>query len=208
MENFLTTLDTNLGYDDERERVDRKAIEKMVNSLELNVNCFGFNPEEIYTDFEGTKEEGAYGKEAECRYAEQRLFRLALYWINFWGSLKTYNEATDYGTQNYYLSVDDRNEATVRKSKYITGQPEFQKLLKFYTEELDYNNDSQDISAVGQFYKNFMKTVNHRMHKTNIQTATKLMLYSLSRVSDKDAKKLVENLKEEYGERYYTLPLI
>lgn len=205
--NFLSELNTKTGYNDETGKVNLNEIDSMVSALENNVNIFGFKPERVIEDFKDN-----YPNDDNGRYAVNRLFNIALQWIWFWANVPSWKE--DNNNEHYHKSVDPRNEKTVELCKEINRMPEYQDMFSFYAETPDYNEQAlynaifSDQNILTLFYINLMKKVNQTMHKTNIQTATQLMLYALSTASDKRAKKIVEKLKEERGERYYSLPLV
>lgn len=204
--NFLNELNSRLGYNDENERVDLDEVSAMVRALENNVNVFGFNPNRLISDFEEN-----YPNDDGGRYAKHRLFLVALHWIYFWGSIPSWDDNAD--NRIYHKSVDLRNEKTVERCKDICLMPGFEEMIRFYSEIPNYNDDSynalyseQNVSTL--FFIHLIKKVNQTMHKTNIQTATELMVFALSLSKDKRAEKIVERLKRDRGERFYSLPMI
>ena len=214
--NCLNILDTTLFVDDEENKVLKDNIDKFISQLERDVNVFGFNPQKKYAEFEDSVMENTerVNKLSDPTIAfhdaEFALFRVALNWIYFWGTCSDANHR-NYNTQDFYLCVDGRNEIAVNRCREICDMPEFNKLLNFYSTEVDYSQKmyfQDDINKQVIFY--MMKMINGRMHKTNTQTATGFMFYALTSIKKKkkNAQAIYDKLVEKYGERYYSLPMI
>ncbi len=208
--NILNKLDTTIGYDDEASRINKKEIEEMVSVLERDVNCFGFNPEKIYTSFREDVDNSGRGKNLSdpkmaYRYAEFRLFQISLQWIYFWATTtdETHNNSK---VTDFYPWVDPRNEISVKRCWEIAQMAEFKDLMSDYSPEIDYTVRSDDV--IEEFYKQFMRIVNTKMHRTNVQTATGLMVYAACNLEEENSRKLKNRLTEEYGDRFYRFPLI
>lgn len=198
MGNILISLDTAIMYDDEKNKVFRSEIEGLVNRLERDVNVLGFNPEKIYDEFHVHIDEiNKRNRPLAYRYAENRLFILALHWINFWG---TAEKNKVYG--KFYAGIDGRNEIACEICKEICQRDDFKKILNFYTEPLNFDSQGDYLEEA---YKCFIEKSNI-MHKTNMQTATGLMIYALTR--NEEADDIKKYLSEKYGDKYYKIPLI
>ena len=204
MYNFLVYLDQNLFIDDEQDRVERKKITDAIRTLETDVNMFGFKPEKEYEALDHFFEEHGQNPESAGRYARNKLFNLALYWIDFYSK----NPVQDWRLDRdiFGVSVDPRNEIARNRCIEVWQKPQFSELLRFYGHDIDYNRRPEDIYELA--YSEFMKEMNWRMHKTNQQTATSLMLYALQTSTDDRAKKIVDSLRNEYGRDYWRLPMI
>ncbi len=201
---FLVTLNNIQIIDDEAGRVNRENIGFLIKALEHDVNVFGFSPKSEYESLDEWLIEKGQNPEKAGRYARNALFNLALMWIDFYSKNPVQDWTLDRSI--FGVLVDPRNEIARKRCIEISLMPEFHKLLSFYAHDINYNENSDDIYERG--YAEFMKSMNIRMHKTNQQTATTLMLYALSETRDKDAQKMVSRLREKYGDRYWGMPMI
>lgn len=203
--NFLLYLDKNLFVDDEKDTILKENIINGVSVLERSVNCFGFKPEKQYDELnDWYREKGHTRLESVTSYAKNKLFFLALQWIDFYGKNPIQTPRLDIHT--YGIGIDPRNQMSKDRCLEIYLMPEFSGLLNFYGHDIDYNDRPEYTEALQYF--EFMKMINYRMHRTNQQTATTLMLYSLSEAKDRDAQKIVTRLRNKYGEKYWEMPMI
>ena len=203
--NFLMFLDQNLFVDDERDTVLKDNINNGVSILERVVNCFGFKPKKQYDELiDWYKDKGHPKLEYATNYAKNKLFYLALQWIDFYGNNPI--QTPNLPVSVYGIGIDPRNQMAKERCVEISIMPEFTELLNFYGHSIDYN-ERPDYSEALQYYE-FMRMINTRMHRTNQQTATELMLYALSTVTDVRAKKIVSKLTDKYGDDYWELPMI
>lgn len=214
--NMLDVNDYNFGLDDENDTIDKKKIEGIVSQIEKDVNCFGFDPVKLYDDFE--KE--VYADQDRIKdmddpsiavnYAEFALFRLALTWVYFWGTVSD-KLHPNHNPNGFYLWVDGRNEIATNRCKFIARMPEFQNLVHTYGQKIDYSKSIYQTEDVYEkFYYYFCYKVNGSMHRTNVQTATGLMVYALTTLKerDDDCMAVYNKLTTEYGDKFYRMPLI
>ena len=210
MENVLTVLNNAQMYDDERNTINRNEIEKVIRRLEQDVNVFGFKPDKIYKDFEeevllNNDSDDADGVMSKCRYAENMLFYIALHWIKFWGNAE---KGKIYG--RFYAGIDGRNEIAVKRCAEIAAMDDFNQLYKYYGHDLNFDKtinfvNSEDV--LEDYYKYLLERTN-TLHKTNMQTATQLMIYAVSEANNDNSRAIKNALTEKYFDRYYSMPMI
>ena len=210
MKNILELLDKTLGYDDERNTVIKSDIDSIIECLENNVNVLGFDPAKIYKSYKENIPPERYQDLSDptvvTRYAEGRLFRWGLQWIWFFG---TVSDTTHPNSKMFEQGIfDHRIEATIERCQQLCKNESFMKMLTLYTEKTDYTRSDYSDDINSAFYVTLMRNAYRKMHNTNIQTATQLMIYAVTTSSDTDSKKLKDDLEAEYGSRYYGLPMI
>lgn len=199
MAGTLNVLD-EIGYDYTTERLTKDQIHRVQVTLESDVNHFGFKPEEIYNDFRENR------TDLECRKAEFTLFRIALQWIHFWGTVSD-SSHRNHEPKQFYLWVDGRNELAVKQCYRITQMEAFKGLFSDYGVDVDYTDRPRE-SEEFSYYK-LMLEFNQHLHRTNMQTATQLMIYAVCTLpGDINSEKLRDALIEENGQRFYSLPMI
>lgn len=184
--NFIKYISNNFCYNDETGKLFPDKIAELVRELEDNVNCFGFNPKKLVEEYMNDPKHDSYGI--------NQLKILAYNWINYFGSQDIY--------------YDERNKLSVELCKYIYSLPEFETIKNLYFDNLDYQKINRFENVLDQFYKEFMRLAYERMHRTNMQTATKLFLYSFTINSSSKDEVIVKKLKEMRGEEFWRLPLI
>lgn len=196
---FLEMLDRGYGMNDEKQEVKYDEIQLMMKTLENEVNNFSYNPVKAVEEFKTNLK-------PNDNYALGVLSRIALVWVNFYGG--AYGRGNLLGGR-YLISVDGRNEIAIGRCEEIRRIPEFQELCDLYDiGNIDFLNYYKEGYYMNCYYKAFMQfSIN--MHKTLMQTATKLFLYSFETQKNYEMfAKLTDKIKEEYGEEFWRLPLI
>ena len=185
---------------DSEAMVEDDTIREMVSTLENDVNIMGFNPEKYYREMDDI-----INKNGHVKF---QLFVLAIQWIHFWAT------ATDVkhnnSKANFNAWYDGRNEVSVVFCKDVYKNEYYQEILNKYGSDIDYRMPDNEMDKAEMVFAKFMKTVNTRMHRTNVQTATSLMIYALTTECDKCVAvvKLKEWLNNNYGDRFYAMPMI
>lgn len=164
---------------DEKNTINKENAYRFVNELEGIVNTFTLKIPEMFGELDSIE--------------KTRLFMLALYWIKYLadGNIRT----------------DGRNQASAEMCKRIAQMPEFKKAYTYYCDDYDFAAD-EDTDVVYMEAYLIMYNARIHMHHTLLQSATSIMLYSLSQVNDGDAKEITKKLEEEYGDRWYRFPMI
>lgn len=211
--NILEQIDEQFPFllDEYESKVNMDNLNKFYQTFSASVNTFGYSPEKVYTEFYQLLRERNCSNsiQAQAAYAETYLQIFALQWIYFWGTLPMFTELDPEQERSWrehrlvVISVDDRNIKAVEKCRFISRLDSFKKELEFLSEKIDYSDWKHELSGSTKVFRELLLKINH-MHKTNIQTATQLMIYTVARRNTK----IRETLVDMWGDSFYCLPMI
>ena len=147
-------------------------VNEFVRLIEKDVNCYGFDPSKVY-------------EEEHTKKAENRFFQFAMHWMNYFGTLPIRNAKLSWKTlsvsieEGYYdrgIFHPGRNYYMRKACEEYAADPEFNRHLDPI--RFDYTNRTEQ-NAWQRFIEESLECIDYRMHKTNQQTATKLMIYAI-----------------------------
>lgn len=209
MEQFFKAMAKQIPTGKEQYAERHESCSEMSSALENMVNSFSRPYAAWYDGFFADQEMGAEEKET----VKENLVSMALAVIYLFGGANPETKPW----------VDGRNEMSAARCRYITENlmPEEMGQIRLKDAE-NLPGMAREIDNIAvflhtdegraRFWTEFIRSIDSRFHRTNMQQAIGFLLYCLNRICWADegsaGHRISAGLLQKYGEDFWRFPLI